>query len=142
MCNPDRAFKLLDSLNTQIPVQHEQLHQDTHSYFSKVDPIIQRVPGTLLVIWSPGLLEDLADAFPFFTFESVTSRDTRRPRDAIGPRVTVSTGVSCWPLHAAAILGSQEGEGVEWDNNLKIVYYYLTSTFFMGINVCVKAACT
>ena len=96
-------------MNTHIPQSelYHALYQDTHSYFTQVDPIIQRVPGTLLVVGSPGLFEDLADTLAFLTFEPVTARDTRRSRDTVGPRVTVSARGSCWPLNAAAILEKQ-----------------------------------
>lgn len=92
---------MCDTINNTIK------HQDTHSYFTQVDPIIQRVPGALLVVGSPGLFEDLADALAFLTFESVAARDAWRPRDAVGPRVTVSARGSCWPLKAAAKLEKQ-----------------------------------
>lgn len=87
--------------NARIP------HDGTHSYFTQVDPIIQRVPGTLLVVGPPWFLKDLTDAFPLLTFESVTARDTWRARNAVGSRVAVSSRGACWTLHAAAILEKQ-----------------------------------
>lgn len=61
----------------------------THCYFSQVDPIIQRVPGTLLVVGPPGLLEDLIDALALLAFEPVAAGDARYPRDAIGSWASV-----------------------------------------------------
>ena len=92
---------------TETPHSSETRHsryQDTYGYFTEVDPIIQRAPGTLLVVGPPGLLEDLVDALSFLTFHPVAARDARRPGDAVGSRVTLSARVACWPLHAAAKL--------------------------------------
>lgn len=94
---------------------HSVLHANcTYSYFSEVDPIIQGVPGTLLVVGPPGLLEKLIDTFALLPFETITSRDAWRSRDAVGARVSVSAGGSCWTLHAAAILPEQANRGRKW----------------------------
>ncbi len=90
------------------------LYQDTYSYFTQVNPIIQRVPGTLLVVGPPGLLEDLINALAFLTFEPVTAGDTWSTRDAIGSRVTVSARGACRPLNATAILGKKRKRCWQW----------------------------
>lgn len=116
---------------------------DTYSYFTQVDPIIQRVPGTLLVVGPPGLLEDLINALAFLTFEPVTAWDARRPRDAVGSRVTVSARGACWPLQATAILEKKQGREEEVvgadnekkaHNNICRVYCYLTSCFTFSLS--------
>lgn len=38
---------------------------DTYTNFTQVDPVIQGIPGTLLVIRPPGLLKDLIDTLAF-----------------------------------------------------------------------------
>lgn len=92
-------------LKTHIPQKYNcNWNKSTHSYFSQVDAIIQRVPGTLLVVRPPGLLEDLADALAFLTFVPISTGDARCPWDAIGPRITLSARGACWALHAATKL--------------------------------------
>lgn len=87
---------------------------DTYTYFTQVNPIIQRIPGTLLVIGPPGLLEDLIHTLAFLPLEPVTTRDPRRPRDTVGSRVTISARGACWTLQAAAKLGEKtEKMGVD-----------------------------
>lgn len=107
------SFIILD-LKTHIPQkQHCDYEESTHSYFAQVDAIIQRVPGALLVVRPPRLLEDLADALAFLAFVPVSPGDARCPRDAIGPGVTVPARGACWALHAAAELEQQGGEEVK-----------------------------
>lgn len=121
------------------------VHQDTYCYFTQIDPIIQRIPGALLVVGPPGLLEDLADALAFLTFEPITTRDAWRPWNAVGPWITVSARGACWPLHAATILkkkqhGREEvnmevddvkkrGQHNNNNNSNRRVYCYRTSCF-------------
>jgi len=85
------------------PHSSETCHY-THGYFTQVDAIIQRVPGALLVVGPPGLLEDLVDALAFLAFDSVAAGDARRPRDAVGSRVPLSARGACWTLNATAKL--------------------------------------
>ena len=89
---------------TGAHVRQKHVGRDTYSHFTQVNPVIQRVPGTLLVVWPPGLLEDLIDALAFLALEPVTAGDAWRPRDAIGSRVTLPAGGACRPLQASAIL--------------------------------------
>lgn len=88
--------------DTYVPQKH--VSRDTYSHFPQVNPVIQRVPGTLLVVGPPGLLEDLIDALAFLTFEPVTAGNAWRPRDAIGSRVTLPARGACRALQASAIL--------------------------------------
>ena len=86
---------------------------NTYSYFTQVNPIIERVPGTLLVVGPPGLFKDLVDALAFLAFRPVATWNTRRSRDAVGTRVTLSARGACWTLHATAKLGKQ-GKRKSW----------------------------
>lgn len=107
----------------------QSLYQHAYRHFAQVDPIIQRVPGALLVVGSPGLLKDLINAFTFLTFEPITARDARCPGDAVGPRVTVSAGCAYWPLHATSILENrEEAEVVKAEHEKKAHnIYFVTS---------------
>lgn len=96
--------------DAHVPQKHHSLCHYTYSYFTQVDPIIERVPGTLLVVGPPGLLEDLVDALAFLAFDPVAARDARRPRDAVGSRVTLSANGARWPLDATAILEKNRGK--------------------------------
>lgn len=79
-------------------VEKNLLEVNTHSHFTQVNPIVQRVPGTLLVVWPPGFLEDLANALTLLTFIPITARDAWCPWNAVGPWVTVPAWSACWSL--------------------------------------------
>lgn len=123
-------------MDTHVP--QKSLNRDTHGYFTQVDPIVQRVPGTLLVVGPPGLLKDLVNALALLPFEPVAAGDAWRPRDAVGSGVTVPAGGAPRPLQAAAILEEtmsrgrsgerRQGEEKTQHNNRR-VYCYRTSLF-------------
>lgn len=118
------------------------LYRDTYSYFTQVDPIIQRVPGTLFVVGPPGLFKNLINTLAFLTLQPVTTRDARCSRDAIGSRITFSARGACRSLHASAILENLKKkracrhEGWQWKeaNNICTAYCYLTSCFKFSLS--------
>lgn len=77
---------------------------NTYSDFTQVDSIVQGVPGTLLVIWSPWLLKDLTHTLAFLAPLAIASRDAWCPRDAIAARVALSARGASRALWAAAVL--------------------------------------
>lgn len=97
-------------------VRARTAYADTYGHFPQVDPIVQRVPGTLLVVGFPWLLEDLADTFPLFTFEPIAARNTRRAWNAVGSWVTVSARGAWWALHAAGILTEKHKDKEDADS--------------------------
>lgn len=82
----------------------------TYCYFTQVNPVIQRVPGTLFVVGFPGLLKDLVHTLAFLAFEPVAARDAWSPWDTVISRVTFSPRGAGWALQTAAILENQGGE--------------------------------
>lgn len=81
---------------------------DTYADFTQVNSIIQRIPGTLLVIGPPGLLEDLIHTLAFLPLQPITTGDPRRPWDTVGSRVTFSARGACRTLQAATKLGGKK----------------------------------
>lgn len=104
-------------------------HTDTYADFTQVNSIIQRIPGTLLVIGPPGLLEDLVHALAFLPLRPIATGDPRRSWDPVGSGVTVSARGACRTLQAASKLGREEKKkkkktekmGVDLKKHLKVV---------------------
>ena len=76
----------------------------TYCYFPQVNAVVERVPGTLLVVGSPGLLKHLTHTLALLASHAIATGDARRSRDAVGSRVSLSARVTRWPLETASIL--------------------------------------
>lgn len=92
---------------------------DTYTDFTQVNSIIQRIPGTLLVIGPPGLLKDLIHTLAFLPLQPITTGDPRRPWDSVGSRVSISARGACRTLQAAAKLGKKKKKDKRWVLTLK-----------------------
>lgn len=116
----ERSLVNVQSCSTEAPSevrageelvsQKHPVPRVTYCDFTQIDPIIQRVPGALLEVGPPGLLEDLIDTLALLTFGAVATRDARGPWNAVGPWITFSTRGACWALKAAAVLKTQQTE--------------------------------
>lgn len=81
----------------------------TYSYLAQVDPIVEWVPGTLLVVGFPWLLKHLTHTLSFLPLDAITPRDARGPRDAIVARVTLPSRGASRTLGAAVVLENERG---------------------------------
>lgn len=81
---------------------------DTYADFTQVNSVIQRIPGTLLVVGPPGRLEDLIHTLAFLPLQPITTGDPRRPRDTVASGVTISARGARRTLQAATKLGRKD----------------------------------
>ena len=76
----------------------------TYCYFPQVDAVVEGVPGTLLVVGSPGLLKHFTNTLSFLASHAIAAGDARCPGDAVGSGVSLSARVTRWPLQTASVL--------------------------------------
>lgn len=77
---------------------------EPHRDFAQVDPVVERVPGALLVVGLPGLLKDLPLTLALRTLQAIAARDARRARDAVDAGVPLTARDPRRSLQAAGVL--------------------------------------